>query len=128
FYHYLANVSVPLLGTDVVLTPEINGVRSGIQFIFFLLCGYFGFIRRPPQRRPPPLTRSSVVLPRPQSLRGAVARIAGDSDWPLLRCKVAEPVVGCRMAPGSRNGNGGQLHAFGHRAPNTKRLRPPSRR
>jgi hypothetical protein len=65
FYHYLADVSVPLLGTDAVLTPEINAVRAGIQFILFLLFGYLGFIRRPTGRRPPTLARSSVVLPHP---------------------------------------------------------------
>jgi uncharacterized protein (DUF486 family) len=65
FYHYLADVPVPLLGTDAVLTPQINAVRSGIQFILFLLCGYFGFIHRPAGRRPPRLARSSVVLPLP---------------------------------------------------------------
>jgi hypothetical protein len=65
FYHYLADVSVPLLGTDAVLSPQINAVRSGIQFILFLICGYFGFIRRPTGRQAPRLTRSSVVLPPP---------------------------------------------------------------
>jgi hypothetical protein len=42
-YLYFANVSVPLLGTDLVLTPEISGARSIPHFIFFLLCLYFGF-------------------------------------------------------------------------------------
>jgi hypothetical protein len=65
FYHWLADVSVPLLGTDAVLSPQINAVRSAIQFIFFLLCGYFGFIHRPTGKRPPSLTRPSVVLPPP---------------------------------------------------------------
>ena len=65
FYHYLANVSVPLLGTDAVLSPEINAVRAGIQLILFLLCGYFGFIRRPAEKRLPRLTHASVVLPPP---------------------------------------------------------------
>jgi hypothetical protein len=51
-YLYLAKVSVPLLGTDVVFTPEISGVRSIPHFIFFLVCLYFGFIRKP--KAPPP--------------------------------------------------------------------------
>ena len=42
-YLYFAKVSVPLLGTNFVLTPEISGVRSIPHFIFFLLCLYFGF-------------------------------------------------------------------------------------
>jgi uncharacterized protein (DUF486 family) len=47
FYLYLADVSVPLLGTNVVLSPEINGVRSIVHFILFGLCLYFGFIKQP---------------------------------------------------------------------------------
>ena len=47
FYLYLANVSVPLLGTRIVLTPQISGLRSIPHFIFFLLCFYFGFIKKP---------------------------------------------------------------------------------
>jgi hypothetical protein len=47
FYLYLANVSVPLLGTRIVLTPETSGLRSIPHFIFFLLCSYFGFIKKP---------------------------------------------------------------------------------
>ena len=47
FYLYLANVSVPLLGTQIVLTPQISGLRSIPHFIFFLLCFYFGFIKKP---------------------------------------------------------------------------------
>jgi hypothetical protein len=38
---------VPLLGTNVVFTPEISGARSIPHFIFFLLCLYFGFFSRP---------------------------------------------------------------------------------
>jgi hypothetical protein len=51
FYLYLANVSVPLLGTHLVLTPEISGWRSIPHFVFFLLCLYFGFIAKPQERR-----------------------------------------------------------------------------
>ena len=40
FYLYLANVSVPLLGTSLVFTPEISGWRSIPHSIFFLLCFY----------------------------------------------------------------------------------------
>jgi len=45
FYLYLADVSVPLLGTNFVETPQISGGRSVVHFIFFLLCFYFGFVR-----------------------------------------------------------------------------------
>jgi hypothetical protein len=47
FYLYLAKVSGPLLGTNLVLTPEVNGLRSIPHFIFFWVCLYFGFIRKP---------------------------------------------------------------------------------
>lgn len=45
-YLYFAKVSVPLLGTNFVFTPEINGARSIPHFIFFLLCLYFGFFSK----------------------------------------------------------------------------------
>ena len=47
FYLYLADVSVPLLGTSFVETPKISGGRSIVHFILFLLCLYFGFVRKP---------------------------------------------------------------------------------
>jgi hypothetical protein len=46
FYLYLADVSVPLLGTNFVETPQISGGRSIVHFILFLLCFYFGFVRK----------------------------------------------------------------------------------
>jgi len=47
FYLYLADVSVPLLGTNVVATAQSSGYRSAVHFILFLLCLYFGFIEAP---------------------------------------------------------------------------------
>jgi len=47
FYLYLAKVSVPLLGTNLLLTPEISGGRCIVHFILFGLCLYFGFIKTP---------------------------------------------------------------------------------
>ena len=47
FYLYLAHVSVPLLGTDLVVTPEIHRWRSILHFILFCVCLYFGFIKKP---------------------------------------------------------------------------------
>jgi hypothetical protein len=47
FYFYIADVSMPLVGTSIVQTPELSGVRSSIHFIFFLACLYFGFLRKP---------------------------------------------------------------------------------
>ena len=45
FYLYLADISVPLLGTGFVETPQISGGRSIVHFILFVLCFYFGFVR-----------------------------------------------------------------------------------
>ncbi|HEY3040998.1 MAG TPA: hypothetical protein VGJ66_19820 [Pyrinomonadaceae bacterium] len=47
FYFYIANVSMPLVGTSVVQTPKVSGIRAIIHFILFLTCVYFGFIRKP---------------------------------------------------------------------------------
>jgi hypothetical protein len=47
FYLDLADVSVPLLGTSFVETPQVSGGRSIVHFILFLLCFYFGFVRKP---------------------------------------------------------------------------------
>jgi len=47
FYLYAANVAVPLLGTNFVITPGVSGFRSIVHFVFFLLCFYFGFIKKP---------------------------------------------------------------------------------
>jgi len=47
FYLYAANVAVPLLGTNFVITPWVSGFRSIVHFGFFLLCFYFGFIKKP---------------------------------------------------------------------------------
>ena len=47
FYFYIASVSIPVAGTDIVQTPHLSLVRSIIHFILFLTCFYFGFIRKP---------------------------------------------------------------------------------
>jgi hypothetical protein len=57
-YFYFAKVSVPLLGTDFTLTPEISLWRSFPHLILFLLCLYFGFFRRPKAERRASSTRS----------------------------------------------------------------------
>jgi hypothetical protein len=46
FYFYIANVSIPLVGTNIVQTPEISVVRSIVHFILFVICFYFGFINK----------------------------------------------------------------------------------
>jgi hypothetical protein len=42
-YFYFTKVSVPLIGTSLVVTPEIDFYRSFIHLLLFLLCLYFGF-------------------------------------------------------------------------------------
>jgi hypothetical protein len=46
FYLYLDQVSVPILGTDFVATPESSGARSIVHFILFLTCLYYGFFKK----------------------------------------------------------------------------------
>ena len=68
FYLYVADVSVPLLGTGFVETPKISLGRSIVHFIFFLLCFYFGFIRKANG----PETKSNVA--RASGFSGTPAR------------------------------------------------------
>jgi hypothetical protein len=58
FYLYLADVSVPLLGTSFVETPQISGGRSIVHFVLFLLCFYFGFVRN----RKPAILISLIIV------------------------------------------------------------------
>ena len=46
FYFYLIDTPVPILGTDFVISPEVNGLRSIAHFAFFLITFYLGFIRK----------------------------------------------------------------------------------
>ena len=51
FYLYLAAVSIPLLGTTIVQSPQLSAVRSIVHFILFLVTLYFGFISKPRQAK-----------------------------------------------------------------------------
>jgi hypothetical protein len=73
FYLYVADVRVPLVGTDVVQTPGVSGARSIPHFVFFLLIFYFGFIKKP---RPPRA---------PASPSGSTAASGQSPRW-LTRC------------------------------------------
>jgi len=46
FYLYLADVSVPLLGTAFVQTPELSGARALLHIALFLVAFVFGFVRK----------------------------------------------------------------------------------
>jgi hypothetical protein len=47
FYLYLTKVSIPLWGTNAAQTPDLSLIRSMLHFVLFLLCLYFGFIKKP---------------------------------------------------------------------------------
>ena len=46
FYLYLAGVSVPLLGTSFIFTPEVSGARSIVHLVLFLIFFYLAFVRK----------------------------------------------------------------------------------
>jgi hypothetical protein len=47
FYFYVAKISIPLVGTGIVQTPNVSGARAIVHFVLFLISLYFGFIRKP---------------------------------------------------------------------------------
>jgi hypothetical protein len=47
YYLAVMGVSVPILGTRYVETPEVSRMRAIAHSCFFLACLYFGFIRSP---------------------------------------------------------------------------------
>lgn len=53
WYLWLTGISIPVVipyaGTIAVETPDINGQRAIVHFVLFLLCFYFGFLRKPKQ-------------------------------------------------------------------------------
>jgi len=49
-YLSFAHVSVPLMGTGFVQTPELSATRGALHFLLGVLCLYFGFIRKPEAR------------------------------------------------------------------------------
>jgi hypothetical protein len=46
FYLYLDRVSVPILGTSFVESPELSGARSIVHSILFVIFFYLGFMRK----------------------------------------------------------------------------------
>lgn len=46
FYFDLAKISIPILGTKAVQSPELSGVRGMIHFVLFLVCLYFGWFSK----------------------------------------------------------------------------------
>jgi hypothetical protein len=51
FYFYIAKISIPLPPTSFVQTPDVSLVRSIVHFVLFLICFYFGFIKKPKSLR-----------------------------------------------------------------------------
>ena len=49
FYFYFANISIPLMWTNVAQSPQLSLARGMIHFVLFLICLYFGwFFRKRP--------------------------------------------------------------------------------
>jgi hypothetical protein len=45
-YLAYANVSIPVLGTDILQTPELGFVRGFLHLFLCIFCFYFGFVRK----------------------------------------------------------------------------------
>ena len=48
-YLAYAKVSIPVLGTDILQTPEVGYTRGALHFVLCLICFYFGFVKKPKQ-------------------------------------------------------------------------------
>jgi multisubunit Na+/H+ antiporter MnhC subunit len=46
-YLAVANVSIPVLGTDIVQGAELGYARGAFHLMLFLVFLYFGFIKKP---------------------------------------------------------------------------------
>jgi uncharacterized protein (DUF486 family) len=46
FYLYIAGTPVQLVGTQLSVTPGVNGIRAVIHLALFLLFSYLGFVRK----------------------------------------------------------------------------------
>lgn len=46
FYLYITRTAVPLLGTHLIVKPEVSGLRSIIHAMLFIVTFYIGFIRK----------------------------------------------------------------------------------
>jgi hypothetical protein len=88
FYLYLARVSVPLLGTNFIETPEISGVHSIVHAALFLTFFYFGFIRK--------WRRQSTSDQDNEKIREVVAtwtRATAEGDLETVLSLIAEDAV-----------------------------------
>jgi uncharacterized protein (TIGR02246 family) len=90
FYLYLARVSVPLLGTGFIETPEISGLRSIVHAALFLTFFYLGFIRKWNHR--PIITKDQ----NSEKIREVVTtwmRATAESDLETVSSLIAEDAV-----------------------------------
>lgn len=46
FYLYITGTPVPLIGTHVIVSPGVNGVRSTVHAMLFAATFYVGFVRK----------------------------------------------------------------------------------
>ena len=90
FYLYLARVSVPLLDTNFIETPEISGLRSIVHAALFLTFFYLGFIRKWNHR--PIITKDQ----NSEKIREVVTtwmRATAESDLETVSSLIAEDAV-----------------------------------
>jgi hypothetical protein len=46
YYFFIYRISIPIFGTGFIETPGISGMRAIVHTILFLICFYFGFMRK----------------------------------------------------------------------------------
>jgi hypothetical protein len=46
YYFYLTKLSIPLMWTSAVQSPELSAFRGTVHFLLFLVCLYFGWLYR----------------------------------------------------------------------------------
>lgn len=51
FYFCLAKISIPLIWTNAIQSPQLSGIRGTVHFVLFLICAYFGWFFRGNARR-----------------------------------------------------------------------------
>jgi len=108
FYLYLADVSVPILGTNIVETPEISGYRSAVYFILFLPCLYFGFTRRRLQTQGVSHSFDLTLFEQPAQLFNSTTGAGGGARWrPAVR--LGHDPIELLAARGVSAHNGGQF-------------------
>ncbi len=102
-YFYFMKVSVPLVGTSLVVTPEVDSTAPSSIPSCFLLCPYFGFSR-------------SQVLPGSYDINGI--RGADNIVERVVDARIGRTVVGsCREGGGANETGRGDFWTEGDSRP-----------